>query len=199
MGNVYYLNKSVGLGLLLAAAAALATIVALSVAYNNEKSRNRGAGAASAGSPSAPPTTSFIPRDPWDHYRLPGSLLPISYNVTLWPRLEPDQGGMYVFTGHSVVTFTCVEVTDMVIIHSNKLNLSTSSGLHARLVGVAGAAPPAVLRSWFVERTEYLVLQLRGQLSVGASYALYTEFRGELADDLQGFYRSQYTEDGVQK
>lgn len=201
MGNVYYVSKTLGLALLLAAAAALATIIALSVAYNNEKSKSRGAGAASSSSASTstPPVTSFTPKEPWDYYRLPTSLLPLSYSVTLWPRLEPDADGTYVFTGHSVATFTCLKSTDLVIVHSTKLNLTTFSGHHAKLTGLDGASPPAIQRSWFVERREYLVLQLRGQLSVGASYALYTEFRGELADDLQGFYRSEYTEDGVKK
>lgn len=199
MGNVYYVSKTLGLGLLVAAAAALAIIIALSVAYNNEKSKNRGAGAASATSMSTPLLTPFTPKDPWDYYRLPSSLRPLSYNVTLWPRLEPDADGLYVFTGHSAVVFTCVKETDLVIIHSNKLNLTTFSGHHAKLVGLGGASPPAIHSSWFVERTQFLVLQLRSRLSPGASYALYTEFRGELADDLQGFYRSEYTEDGVKK
>lgn len=199
MGKVYYVSKPLGLGLLLAAAAALATIIALSVVYNNEKSKNRGAGAAPPTSMSMPLLTSFSPRDPWDYYRLPSSLHPLSYNVTLWPRLEPDADGVYVFSGHSLVIFTCVEETDLVIIHSNKLNLTTFSGHHAKLLRLGGASPPAVRSSWLVERTQFLVLQLRSRLSVGASYALYTEFRGELADDLQGFYRSEYTEDGMKK
>ncbi|XP_003969479.2 aminopeptidase N-like isoform X1 [Takifugu rubripes] len=198
MGNVY-VNKTLGLCLLVAAAAALTTIIALSVAYNNEKSKNRGTGAGSTASTSTPPVPSFTPKDPWDYYRLPSSLLPLFYNVTLWPRLEPDADGMYIFTGHSVVIFTCLKNTDLVIIHSTKLNLTTFSEHHAKLTGLNGASPPAIERSWFVDRTEYLVLQLRGELSVGASYALYTEFRGELADDLQGFYRSEYTEGGVKK
>lgn len=200
MAKVYYVNKSLGLALLLTAAAALLTIIALSVAYNNEKSRNRGgAAAASASSAPTPPLTPFTPKGPWDYYRLPSSLLPLSYNVTLWPRLEPDAGGLYVFTGRSAVIFTCVQETDLVIIHSNKLNLTTFSGHHAKLLGLGGASAPAIQSSWLVERTQFLVLQLRSRLPVGASYALHTEFQGELADDLQGFYRSEYTEDGVKK
>lgn len=199
MGKVYYVSKPLGLGLLLVAAAAMATIIALSVAYNNEKSRNRGAGADPPTSMSTALQTSFSPRDPWDYYRLPSSLLPLSYNVTLWPRLEPDEDGVYIFSGRSLVVFTCVEDTDLVIVHSNKLNLTTFSGHHAMLLGLDGAHPPAVQSSWLVERTQFLVLQLQGRLSAGASYILYTEFRGELADDLQGLYRSEYTEDGVTK
>lgn len=202
MGKVYYISKSLGLGLLVLAATALAIIIALSVAYNNEKSRNRGRpgdGTTYNSNMSTTPMTPFIPKDPWDFYRLPTSLIPVSYNVTLWPRLEPNADGMYIFSGHSGVIFNCVKETDLIIIHSNKLNLTTYYGHHAKLAGLGRATAPTIQRSWFVEKTEYLVLQLGSRLTVGASYALYTEFRGELADDLQGFYRSEYIEDGVKK
>lgn len=202
MGKVYYISKSLGLCLLVLAATALAIIIALSVAYNNEKSRNRGRpgdGTTYNSSMSTPPMTPFIPKDPWDFYRLPTSLIPVSYNVTLWPRLEPNADGMFIFSGHSAVIFNCVKETDLIIIHSNKLNLTTFYGHHAKLAGRGRATAPTIQRSWFVEKTEYLVLQLGSRLAVGASYALYTEFLGELADDLQGFYRSEYIEDGVKK
>lgn len=202
MGKVYNVSKNVGLGMLVLAATALATIIALSVAYNNERSKNRGkSGNRTTYSTSMPTplSTYFIPKEPWDYYRLPDSLVPASYNVTLWPRLKPNADGLYIFTGHSMVIFTCVRETDLIIIHSNKLNLTTFFGHHAKLSGLGGASAPAIQRSWFVERTEYLVLQLRRRLSAGSSYALYTKFQGELADDLQGFYRSEYTEDGVKK
>lgn len=199
MGKVYYVSKTVGLGLLLGAAVALVTIIALSVAYNNEKSRKRGGGAPLPGATATPALTPFSPQQPWDYYRLPASLLPLSYAVTLWPRLQPDADGVYAFSGHSAVIFTCLQETDLVIIHANKLNLSSLSGQWAELQGLGGMEAPPIRRSWLVERTEYLVLQLGGALSVGASYRLYTEFRGELANDLQGLYRSEYTEDGVRR
>uniref|UniRef100_UPI0037E87DE8 aminopeptidase N-like isoform X2 n=1 Tax=Semicossyphus pulcher TaxID=241346 RepID=UPI0037E87DE8 len=200
MGKVYYISKNVGLGLLILAAIALATIIALSIAYDKERAKNRGTpgdGAADSTSTSTPPTTPSTPKEPWDHYRLPDSIIPVSYNVTLWPRLKPNTDGLYIFTGHSAVHFKCVKETDLIIIHSNKLNLTNFNGHFAKLSGLGRAAGPAILKSWLVVKTEYLVLQLRSRLAVGASYALYTEFVGELADDLEGFYRSEYTEDGV--
>uniref|UniRef100_A0A672QLR6 Aminopeptidase n=1 Tax=Sinocyclocheilus grahami TaxID=75366 RepID=A0A672QLR6_SINGR len=45
-------------------------------------------------------------------------------------------------------------------------------------------------------KTQYLVIQLEGKLKPGKDYWLYTEFTGKLADDLEGFYRSEYMEDG---
>ncbi|XP_041789145.1 aminopeptidase N-like [Chelmon rostratus] len=202
MGKVYYVSKNVGLGMLVLAASALATIIALSIAYDKEKSKNRGKpgdGAMDSTSMPTPPITPFIPKEPWDHYRLPVSLVPVSYSVTLWPRLEPNAEGLFIFTGRSVVVFRCVEETDLIIIHSNKLNLTTFNGHHAKLTGLGGATAPTIQKSWLVVRTEYLVLQLHSRLAVGASYRLHTEFMGELADDLEGFYRSEYVEDGVKK
>lgn len=201
MGKVYYISKNVGLGMLVLAVIALITIIALSIAYDKERAKNQGKPGDGAGDSSmpTPPTTPFTPKEPWDHYRLPSSLVPVSYNVTLWPRLEPNADDLYIFTGRSSVVFRCVKETDLIIIHSNKLNLTTFSGQHAKLSGLGKAAAPAIEKSWLVVKTEYLVLQLRSRLAVGALYVLYSEFLGELADDLEGFYRSEYIEDGVKK
>lgn len=198
MGKVYHVSKNVGLGILVLAAIALTTIIALSIAYDKERARNRGK-PGTADSTSTPPTTPFTPVEPWDFYRLPDSLIPILYNVTLWPRLEPNTDGLYIFTGNSTVVFKCVKKTDLIIIHSNKLNLTTFTGHHAKLSPLSKATAPSIRKSWLVTETEYLVLQLHSSLTSGATYVLHTEFQGELADDLEGFYRSEYAEDGVTK
>lgn len=57
---------------------------------------------------------------------------------------------------------------------------------------------PSIKSSWLHLKTQYLVIQLNGKLSRGR-YQLYTEFTGELADDLAGLYRSEYEEEGVRK
>lgn len=220
MGKVYNVSRNVGLGLLVLAAAALATIIGLSVAYNNERSKNRGwqdhrategdrpsyrirngAGASTRTSTDKPPslTTTCVPKEPWDYYRLPDTLMPLSYNVTLWPRLKPNSDEIYVFTGQSSVLFTCVKETDLIIIHSNKLNFTSHYGHHAKLTSLGQQSAPSIHKSWLVPKTEYLVLQLRKPLTVGYTYELFTKFQGELADDLEGFYRSEYFEDGVKK
>uniref|UniRef100_A0A672FHM4 Aminopeptidase n=1 Tax=Salarias fasciatus TaxID=181472 RepID=A0A672FHM4_SALFA len=196
MGKVYYISKNVGLGLLLLAAIALTTILALSIAYHKEKMKNQGA---SESSVPAAPTTAFTPKDPWDHYRLPDALVPVSYRLNLWPRLQPNEDGMYIFTGQSSVIFRCVKETDLIIIHASKLNFTTTDGHQAKLSGVGDARAPVIQKTFLVKRTEYLVIQLRRKLTAGATYLLETGFVGELADDLEGFYRSEYTQDGVKK
>ena len=103
-------------------------------------------------------------------------------------------------SGNSTVEFKCVEETDLILIHSNKLNYTTLENNHlARLTSVNGDKAPSITKSWLQPVTQYLVLQLDGKLTKDQHYQLFTEFTGELADDLGGFYRSEYWENGELK
>ncbi|KAG9266986.1 aminopeptidase Ey-like [Astyanax mexicanus] len=197
MGKGFYISKHLAIAAVLLAAAALATIVALSIVYSKEKAKK--SHQVSDGPTSRMPPTTPLSNEPWDKYRLPNTLKPQFYNISLWPRLSIDAKGMYVFTGSSGVAFTCEKETDLIIIHCHKLNLTLFDGRHAKLTGMQGATAPAIKKTWFQLETQYLVVQLKGRLKPGKAYWLYTEFRGELTDDLQGFYRSEYEEDGVKK
>lgn len=201
MGKGFYISKAVAITCVVAAIGAVATIIALSVVYAQEKSKNEVTLPTTTGPNTTPnpATTPSTPKEPWHGYRLPDSLVPVSYNVTLWPQLEPDAHGLYIFTGHSKVVFRCVRETDLIIIHSNMLKLTTFEGYHAKLRGLNGATAPDLKNTWLEVPTQYLVVQLNGMLLAGSMYELYTEFVGELTDDLGGFYRSEYMEDGVKK
>uniref|UniRef100_A0A669EJ84 Aminopeptidase n=1 Tax=Oreochromis niloticus TaxID=8128 RepID=A0A669EJ84_ORENI len=130
---------------------------------------------------------------PWDSYRLPMDVIPEYYNITLWPRLSPDpNNGLYIFTGQSTVQFECVKETNLILIHSSK-KLDNGLSFHH------GAAALIIKSTWLQPETQYLVINLKSKLRQGQKYQLYTEFTGELADDLSGFYRSEYEEDGLQK
>ncbi|XP_013878435.1 aminopeptidase N [Austrofundulus limnaeus] len=138
---------------------------------------------------------------PWDSFRLPSALLPEFYNISLRPRLRPEpDSGLYLFTGRSVVQFHCEEATDLILIHSNKLNYTkTDQGHAASLSAAGGGSAPAIRSTWLQLQTQFLVIELKSQLTAGQSYRLTADFTGELADDLAGFYRSEYEEDGFRK
>ncbi|CAB1338738.1 unnamed protein product, partial [Coregonus sp. 'balchen'] len=192
MGKGFFISKTLGIVGVIVGTGVVAAIIALSVVYSQEKAKNQEA----ADGGGVPPTPS-TPKDPWDHYRLPDSLSPVSYNITLWPRLVVNAStGLYIFTGQSAVVFQCKKDTDLILIHSNKLNLTLLNGHHARLTGLDGSTAPTIKKSWLQVPTQFLVIQLDSNLMVGKQYELYTDFIGELADDLGGFYRSEYTEDG---
>lgn len=94
--------------------------------------------------------------------------------------------------GTTTVEFECVEETDLILIHSNKLNYTTlENGQNATLQSLNGGTTPSIKSSWLQTTTQYLVLELDAKLQKGR-YSLYTKFTGELADDLGGFYRSEY-------
>ncbi|KFP07239.1 Aminopeptidase N, partial [Calypte anna] len=101
---------------------------------------------------------------------------------------------MYIFKGNSSVVFICVEDTDLILIHSNKLNYTMQASFHASLEGVDGSSAPAIKTTWLETPTQYLVVQLEGPLRKGQRYRLVSIFTGELADDLAGFYRSEYVD-----
>ncbi|XP_041800155.1 aminopeptidase Ey-like [Chelmon rostratus] len=199
MGSGVYISKAVAVVCVVGAIGAVATIIALSVVYAQEKSKTDVTLPAFTSTAATPTTTPSTPGELWKNYRLPDSLAPVTYNVTLWPRLELSKEGLYIFTGESEVVFKCVRNTDLIIIHSNKLNLTKFEGHHAKLSGLNGASAPTLNKTWLEVPTQYLVVRLNSPLKAGSTYALYTEFTGELADDLGGFYRSEYMEDGVKK
>uniref|UniRef100_A0A672FXT9 Aminopeptidase n=1 Tax=Salarias fasciatus TaxID=181472 RepID=A0A672FXT9_SALFA len=202
MGKGFYVSKAVALFLLVTAVAALATIIALSVVYSQERAKTLEdpASTSTARPSTTTESTPSTPKEPWHLYRLPDSLSPSTYNVSLHPRLTPNEdSGLYIFTGQSSVEFTCLKETDLILIHSNKLNLTLFDGFHAKLTGLNGAVAPTMKNTFLEVPTQYLVIQLNAPLKAGSTYRLDTEFVGELADDLGGFYRSEYVEDGVKK
>ncbi|XP_035484995.2 aminopeptidase Ey isoform X1 [Scophthalmus maximus] len=195
MGKGLYITKGVAVACAVLAIGAVATIIALSVAYSKEKPGSEAASTASPVGTSTPST----PKEPWQRFRLPDTLAPLWYNATLRPRLEPNAEGLYIFTGHSLVVFKCVRATDLILIHSNKLNLTTFQGFHVKLKGLDGGPAPSLRKTWLEVPTQYLVVRLNSFLAAGRAYELYTEFVGELSDELGGFYRSEYIEDGVKR
>ena len=80
----------------------------------------------------------------WENYLLPDNLLPDVYYVTLWPRLQQDDRGLYIFTGNFSGVFSCVKETDLILIHSHKRNLPTAGGHLARLTALSDAPSPDI-------------------------------------------------------
>lgn len=203
MAKGFYISKTLGILGILLGVAAVCTIIALSVVYAQEKNKNVENSAVAPtlpGSTSATTSTTAVDESiPWNRYRLPKTLIPDSYQVTLRPYLTPNEQGLYIFKGNSTVRFTCNETTNVIIIHSKKLNY-TDQGNHKVVLRALGDPPaPDIDKTELVERTEYLVVHLQGSLVKGHQYEMFSEFQGELADDLAGFYRSEYMDGGIKK
>ncbi|NXY79389.1 AMPN Aminopeptidase, partial [Glareola pratincola] len=140
------------------------------------------------------PTTA-TPNNPWNQWRLPTTLMPESYEVTLQPFLTPDNNNMYIFKGNSSVVFVCKEATDLILIHSNKLNYTMQGSFLVSLEAVDNSSTPSISETRLESSTQYLVVRLNAQLQKDKRYRLFSSFTGELADDLAGFYRSEYVDE----
>ncbi|NWW23793.1 AMPN Aminopeptidase, partial [Falcunculus frontatus] len=214
MAAGFFISKTVGIVAIVLGLGAVATIIALSVVYAQEKNKGTSdVGTTTTANPSITTTTittntnstttatatTPAPSNPWNRWRLPTTLKPESYEVSLQPFLKPDANNMYIFKGNSSVVFICVEATDLILIHSNKLNYTMQGSFHATLQAEDGGRAPAISRTWLETPTQYLVVQLAAPLQQGQRYRLSSSFTGELADDLAGFYRSEYTDESGNK
>lgn len=103
MAKGFFISKALGIAGIILGVAALSIIIALSVIYSQEKAKNNQVSPTDGGGTTSKPTTGTTPtpsNEPWDKYRLPKTLVPDYYNVTLWPRLKKDPTtGLYIFTG----------------------------------------------------------------------------------------------------
>uniref|UniRef100_A0A674J253 Aminopeptidase n=1 Tax=Terrapene triunguis TaxID=2587831 RepID=A0A674J253_9SAUR len=204
MAAGFFVSKTLGIVSMILGLGAVATIIALSVVYSQEKEKNAAtllpsitSTPATTPSKATPATTPSKATPANVTNTTPLSLIPEHYAVTLQPFLTKDASGLYIFKGNSTVRFSCQNATDLILIHSKQLNYTEQSGFLVSLQGVSGSSPPPITKTWLETQTQYLVVQLQGPLETGKSYQLVSSFTGELADDLAGFYRSEYVEDGV--
>ncbi|NXY50682.1 AMPN Aminopeptidase, partial [Ceuthmochares aereus] len=210
MAAGFFISKSVGVVAIVLGLGAVATIIALSVVYAQEKNKVTNPGTGGTGDTATDDTTTAGPtamtvlpttiNQPWNRWRLPTTLSPESYEVILQPFLTPNADNMYIFKGNCSVVFICNEATDLILIHSNKLNYTMQGAFHAVVQTMDGSRAPPIIRTWLETPTQYLVMQLGTPLVQGQRYRIFSMFTGELADDLAGFYRSEYTdESGARK
>ncbi|OCT86838.1 aminopeptidase Ey [Xenopus laevis] len=223
MGKGFYVSTLVLAVAIIFSVAAVSTIIALAVVCSQEMAKNNdvakppeGTTTSSTKPPEKTTTSSTKPpnettisnnststattvqsNDPWNKYRLPKTLTPVHYDIELQPFLEKNAADLYVFHGKSTALFLCNNATDLILIHSNKLNHTKFNNFDAKLMD--GSREVALKNTFFQKDKQFLVVQVAETLEAGKQYALYTEFVGELADDLAGFYRSEYRERNVTK
>jgi aminopeptidase N len=115
-------------------------------------------------------------------YRLPRTVAPHRYDLVLEPDLEAA-----TFAGSETVTLEVVEPVDEIVL--NAVDLDVGPG---RLEGPGGTLEISTIR--LDPESERAHLLLSGTAEPGV-WTLHLEFRGRLSDQLQGFYRSTYTDD----
>ncbi|OXB61035.1 hypothetical protein ASZ78_014942 [Callipepla squamata] len=125
--------------------------------------------------------------------RLPRDLLPLRYELQLWPRVRPGQEGSLGFSGQVNITVRCRRDTRSVELHS--------AGLRSHEAAVRGPLPHAgtaveVEGLRLEEENELAVLELREPLLAGRCYVLQLRFQGRLQESREGLFLTRYTDLG---
>jgi len=115
-------------------------------------------------------------------FRLPGTVVPKRYEITLAPDLETFQ-----FSGREVIEVVVLKRTDRIVLNAVDLNFTEA----------VVDAPDGTRLYGTVEidrETELASIVFDGELGCGL-WHLKIAFKGELSEKLRGFYRSFWTDD----
>uniref|UniRef100_A0A8C4S155 Laeverin n=1 Tax=Erpetoichthys calabaricus TaxID=27687 RepID=A0A8C4S155_ERPCA len=118
----------------------------------------------------------------WDHYRLPTSLVPINYQLVLWPRFHPESPES-TFTGDVNITFQCKNATDVILLHSEQIEVTVVELVRFEI----GTEAPQILEVWRSSLYSYLVINLNETLTENSIYVLRISFSGVIGNSTGGF------------
>jgi puromycin-sensitive aminopeptidase len=117
-----------------------------------------------------------------DQYRLPRTVTPVRYELTL----EPDLTN-FTFAGTCRTEVEVATSTGVVVLNAIELEVTSAS-----VIDPDGREQPAT-SIHLDEATERLTLEFAAPISAGTA-TLVTAFTGTLNDKLHGFYRSTFTD-----
>ncbi|KAJ8003221.1 hypothetical protein DPEC_G00167150 [Dallia pectoralis] len=186
MAKGLYISKAFAIATVVLTVSSIAGIIGMMIAYETARSNNP---------PTPPPTpviTTPYPTGPPLSMRLPGNLIPESYDIFLHPQLYTVMTNAtnqsLIFTGNSTVYFKCLKNTKTIILHSKEQYLSSVKVTDLDK-GQSIKVEDTVL---YNNESNFLEIRLGGLLMENGSYSLFTEFEGYLFKDLAGFYLSSY-------
>lgn len=123
---------------------------------------------------------------PWSEIRLPSTLTPIHYDLTVHPNISEQ-----TFTGRVIVHFKADQSTSLIVLHAKTLVIDDDEvSLRNRRV-----------KSWqLCDVKEQMAIYADRSYSTGEEDYLTISFKGNLSDHLRGLYRSSYkTKSGERK
>lgn len=116
---------------------------------------------------------------PWEHMRLPKTVSPLHYDLTIHPNLTTLD-----FTGVVRIQLDVHEDTSTIVLHAKQMQVS-----NVLLLAPEGVRPLQVLE---YPRFHQLALLSDSVLTKGRKYEVQLEFAANLSDSFHGFYKSSY-------
>uniref|UniRef100_A0A8D1SL87 Aminopeptidase n=1 Tax=Sus scrofa TaxID=9823 RepID=A0A8D1SL87_PIG len=144
------------------------------------------------------------PPGPWDQLRLPPWLVPLHYELELWPLLRPDELSVpgLRFTGRVNITVRCMAATARLLLHSLFLDCESAEvrGPLSPDTKDATVGRVPVDEVWFALDMQYMVLELGQALQPGSRYELQLSFSGPVYQDTrEGLFLNLYTDQGKRR
>ena len=127
---------------------------------------------------------------PWNQIRLPQTVFPLSYDLTMHPNLTTFQ-----FAGRVQIVIATNEVTDFIVFHSKGHEI-----VSIKLREDDSSEEVAIESLSVSSKNQLAYLKISPALKLGVNYTLDINFTGIIASALTGFYRSSYkTKSGEQR
>uniref|UniRef100_A0A3Q2Q843 Aminopeptidase n=1 Tax=Fundulus heteroclitus TaxID=8078 RepID=A0A3Q2Q843_FUNHE len=142
-----------------------------------------GAQIPSQGQAQDPPVATNGQPFPWDRMRLPTTVRPLHYDLTIHPNLTTLD-----FTGVVRISLDVQEDAGAVVLHAKQMRVSG-----AVLLAPEGVRPLRVLE---YPRFHQLALLPDSVLTKGRRYEVQLEFAANLSDSFHGFYKGSYRTSG---
>uniref|UniRef100_UPI003AAE30A9 leucyl-cystinyl aminopeptidase n=1 Tax=Centroberyx gerrardi TaxID=166262 RepID=UPI003AAE30A9 len=128
------------------------------------------------------PTEPVGPDFPWTKLRLPNSIQPLNYDLTL----NPDLNTM-TFTGRTVISMSVWHNTKRIVLHSAELNITKAT------FQIGDGKPSDVVVLEYKPRQQ-IAIKLAEELKEGQHCVLTLDYSASLSHTYDGFYNSSYTD-----
>uniref|UniRef100_A0A8C5DLK1 Aminopeptidase n=1 Tax=Gouania willdenowi TaxID=441366 RepID=A0A8C5DLK1_GOUWI len=115
---------------------------------------------------------------PWAQLRLPQSIHPIDYDITLNPNLDE-----MTFTGQSIITMSVHHNTRRLVLHGANFNIT-----NATFKGPVNKVNVLEYKPW-----QQIAIKLPEELKAGQRCVLTLDYSASLSNTYDGFYNSSYT------
>lgn len=116
--------------------------------------------------------------------RLPRSIAPVTYNISIIPFLEE---GNFTFHGEVKIRINVTEDCHNITLHSTDLDILNGTTVK----DLSGNVFP-IKSTYFVEDKQFFIIMIDDLLKKDMQLEMGMKFIGQIADNLQGFYRSSY-------
>ncbi|KAG7318423.1 hypothetical protein KOW79_018178 [Hemibagrus wyckioides] len=116
---------------------------------------------------------------PWTSLRLPTSVRPVDYEISLHPNLST-----MTFTGSVAITVVVLQETKKVVLHSSGLKIQNVT-FQGKKVEILEYEP------W-----QQIAVKFSEELKKGQKYVLKMDYLANLSSSYDGFYNSSYTDAG---